>query len=224
VPLIVVGAGPAGLAAALTAAKAGIETLIVDEHPVAGALMGLDVPFHFGGRMSAAVQQKARMVEQLVETNPGLAEAFERGIAVELGTYVWGAFARGPTVRALPRPMLGVADDERSWLVSFDRLVVAAGARDLAIGFAGWEKPGVMGAQAFLTLANAIQKSNGSRTSIAQHLYSQNFPTGLIGAFKIDATGDPSLGGVTVDKIVKGVITPLVVVNPPAALATKALG
>jgi branched-chain amino acid transport system substrate-binding protein len=80
------------------------------------------------------------------------------------------------------------------------------------------------GAQAFLTLANAIQKSNGSRTSIAQHLYSQNFPTGLIGAFKIDATGDPSLGGVTVDKIVKGVITPLVVVNPPAALATKALG
>jgi thioredoxin reductase len=163
VPLIVVGAGPAGLAAALTAAKAGIETLLVDEHPVAGALMGLDVPFHFGGRMSAAVQQKARMVEELVETNPGLAEAFERGIAVELGTYVWGAFAKGPTVRALPKPMLGLADDERSFLVSFDRLVVAAGARDLAIGFVGWEKPGVMGAQAFLTLVRRYRAFTGQR-------------------------------------------------------------
>jgi ABC-type branched-subunit amino acid transport system substrate-binding protein len=80
------------------------------------------------------------------------------------------------------------------------------------------------GAQAFLVLANAVQKSNGSRSSITQHLYSQNFPNGVIGAFKIDATGDPSLGGVTVDQIQSGTITPLVVVLPPASLAVKALG
>jgi branched-chain amino acid transport system substrate-binding protein len=80
------------------------------------------------------------------------------------------------------------------------------------------------GAQAFLVLANAIKKSNGTRLSIDQHLYNQSFPTGIIGSFKIDSTGDPSLGGVTVDVIKKGVITPLKVVNPPASLAIKALG
>jgi branched-chain amino acid transport system substrate-binding protein len=80
------------------------------------------------------------------------------------------------------------------------------------------------GAQAFLVLANAIAKSNGTRASITSHLYSQSFPNGIIGSFKIDSTGDPSLGGVTVDVIKGGAITPVVVVNPPASLAVKALG
>ena len=80
------------------------------------------------------------------------------------------------------------------------------------------------GAQAFLVLANAIKKGNGSRLSTDAHLYNQSFPNGIIGSFKIDASGDPSLGGVTVDVIKKGVITPYKVINPPAALAVKALG
>jgi branched-chain amino acid transport system substrate-binding protein len=80
------------------------------------------------------------------------------------------------------------------------------------------------GAQAFLVLANAIQKSNGSRSGITTKLYSQNFPNGVIGSFRLDATGDPSLGGVTVDQVTNGDITPLVVVLPPVSLAVKALG
>jgi branched-chain amino acid transport system substrate-binding protein len=81
------------------------------------------------------------------------------------------------------------------------------------------------GAQAFLVLANAIEKSNGSRSSIDQHLFNQNFPNGIIGAFKIDSSGDPSLGGVTVDVIKKGgAIVPVTVVQPPVSLAKKALG
>ena len=60
------------------------------------------------------------------------------------------------------------------------------------------------GAQAFLVLANAIAKSNGTRASITKNLYNQSFPKGVIGAFKIDNTGDPSLGGVTVDQYVGG--------------------
>src|SRR5689334_21832 len=72
------------------------------------------------------------------------------------------------------------------------------------------------GAQAFLVLANAIQKNgSGARGNIAKYLYNQNFPNGIIGSFKIDSTGDPSLGGVTVDQITNGTITPLVVVLPP---------
>src|SRR5882757_1098964 len=116
VPLIVVGAGAAGLAAALTAAKAGVKCMLIDEHPVASALMGLDVPLHFGQRMDGAVQNKARMVERLVETNPALGEAFELGVDVQLGVYVAGAFVNGPSAHTLTKPMLALADDERSWM------------------------------------------------------------------------------------------------------------
>jgi thioredoxin reductase len=163
VPLIVIGAGTAGLAAALAAAKAGIATMLIDEHPVASALMGLDVPFHFGQRMNGAVQNKARMIERIVETNPGLAEAFDLGIDVQLGVYVAGAFVNGPTVHTLAKPVLALADEERSWMVSFDRLIVAAGARDLGMSFAGWEKPGVMGAQAATALLQRYRAFDGRR-------------------------------------------------------------
>jgi thioredoxin reductase len=166
VQLAVVGAGPAGLAAAVTAAKAGIEVLLVDENPVAQALMGLDVPLHFGGRMNPAVQNKPRMVERIVETNPGLAEAFELGIDVQLGVYAWGAFSKGPSLRSIAKPVLGLADEERSWLVSFDRLILATGARDLGMSFAGWEKPGVMGAQAALSLMERYRAFDGRRLVI----------------------------------------------------------
>lgn len=80
------------------------------------------------------------------------------------------------------------------------------------------------GAEAYQVLANAIAKGNGTAASTDQHLYNQSFPNGIIGSFKIDSSGDPSLGGVTVDVIKSGVITPLQVVNPPASLAVKALG
>jgi branched-chain amino acid transport system substrate-binding protein len=80
------------------------------------------------------------------------------------------------------------------------------------------------GAQAYLVLANAITKSNGTRASIDKNLFSQNFPKGIIGAFKIDSSGDPSLGGVTIDQFVGGVNKVITSVTPPASLATKALG
>jgi branched-chain amino acid transport system substrate-binding protein len=80
------------------------------------------------------------------------------------------------------------------------------------------------GAQAFLVLANAIAKSDGSRASITKNLYNQTFTKGVIGSFKIDASGDPSLGGVTVDQYVGGQSKIITVINPPAALAVKALG
>lgn len=79
-------------------------------------------------------------------------------------------------------------------------------------------------AQAILVLANAIKKSNGTRQSMDQHLFKQKFPKGIIGSFKIDSSGDPTLAGVTVDVIKHGSIKPLTVVKPPLSLAKAALG
>jgi NADPH-dependent 2,4-dienoyl-CoA reductase/sulfur reductase-like enzyme len=158
-PLVVLGAGSAGLAAAIAAAEAGAAVTLIDEHPVAAGLIGMDVPYTFGERVDGAVQNKARMVERIVAARPELERAMELGVDVRLGVYVWGGFVTGPTSQALPKSLLGLADDERSWLVSFDRLIVAAGARDFGLAFPGWETPGVMGVQGAwtaLTLYNAF--------------------------------------------------------------------
>jgi thioredoxin reductase len=152
VPLVVVGGGPAGVAAALEAARAGVDVMLVDEHPIDNDMMAMDVPLYFGGRMDPAVRNRALMLQRVVETNPALAAAADAGVDVQLGTCVWGAFVPGPTSRELETPLLGLADDRRSWLVGWDRLIVATGARDVVLGFAGWERPGVMGAAAVATL------------------------------------------------------------------------
>jgi thioredoxin reductase len=159
VPVVVVGGGAAGVAAAIAAAHSGAAVLLVDEHPVDNDTMAMDVPLYFGQRMQASVRNRSLMMERVVESNPGLAEALEAGVDVQLGTCVWGAFVRGPTSRALPGPLLGLADDRRSWLVGYDRLIVAAGARDVALGFPGWERAGAMGAggaHALLTRYRAL--------------------------------------------------------------------
>lgn len=150
--VVVVGAGPAGTAAAIAAAHGGASVLLIDEHPVPGALIGTDVPYHFGGRATAAVQQPARMLEQVFAANPALEQAFEAGVDVRLGTIAWGLYVNGPAMRALPEPLLGIADGESAATIGFDRLVLATGARDVVLGFAGWDQPGVMGAQGFAAL------------------------------------------------------------------------
>jgi thioredoxin reductase len=147
VGLLVLGAGPAGLAASIEAARLGLQVMLVDEHPVASALIGLDVPFLFGERLDPAVQNKARMLERVVAARPELEAAFEAGVDVRLGVYAWGAFIEGPTSRALPHRLIGLADEERSWLVAFERIIVASGARDMAVAFPGWDRPGIVGAQ-----------------------------------------------------------------------------
>lgn len=150
--VVVVGAGSAGTAAAIAAAEDGASVLLIDENPVPGALIGSDVPYFYGGRMTAAVQQPARMLEQVFSSNPALEAAFAAGVDVRLGTCAWGLYVNGPALRALPEPMLGIADAEAATMVGFGRLVLATGARDLVLGFAGWNQPGVMGAQGFAAL------------------------------------------------------------------------
>lgn len=161
--LVVLGAGPAGIAAAREARELGLAVMLVDEHPVASALIGLDVPYMFGERLNSAVQNKERMLERLVAARPEIALLFEAGVDVQLGIYAWGAFLDGATSRALGQRLLGLADETHSWFVSFDRMIVAAGARDLALAFPGWDRPGVMGARGFAAAAGLYQAFSGRR-------------------------------------------------------------
>jgi thioredoxin reductase len=165
--VVVVGAGDAGTGAAIAAAREGASVLLIDENPVPGALMGTDVPLFYGGRMTAAVQQPGRTLEQVFASNPALETAMEAGVDVRLGTCAWGLYVNGPAMRAMPEPMLGIADAERAAMIGFGRLVLATGARDLVLGFAGWDQPGVMGAQAFAALVTRYDAFAGRRVLIA---------------------------------------------------------
>ena len=151
-PLVVVGAGVSGTAAAIEAARTGVRVTLIDENPISTAMMGLNVPQFFGSRFTGDLREKSRMLERLTSDNEALAEAQEVGVDVRLGTCVWGAFRNTETSRVLDGPQLGLSDGERSWLMKYDRLIVAAGSRDLGVPFAGWELAGAMGANG----ANAL--------------------------------------------------------------------
>ena len=125
--------------------------------------MGLDTPLWFGGRMTSAVQKQARMVEQLLATNPDLETAMELGVEVLLGTCAWGAYVNGPGLGTLPGPVVGLADEDRAWLVGFSKLILATGTRDIALSFKGWDLPGVMGAGGLAALLDRYDAFAGRR-------------------------------------------------------------
>jgi len=164
--LVVVGAGPAGTAAAINGARAGKSVLLVDENPVAPDLMRTDVPLFYGMRMTGAVDTPDRMVETLLGTNPALETAFKLGVEVALGTSAWGLYTPQPGLATLPEAVIGLADATRSWLVGFDELIVAAGARDFVVAFPGWDQPGVMGALAVEMLLDRYAAFAGRRIVI----------------------------------------------------------
>ncbi|MGH6880666.1 NAD(P)/FAD-dependent oxidoreductase [Hypericibacter sp.] len=161
--VLVIGAGEAGMAAAIEAARSGAQTVLIDEHPLDSALFGLDVPFHFGQRADGSVQNQGRALDQIAQSHPRLDEAFEAGVDVRLGVTAWAGFVNGPTAHGLPKPVVALADVNRSWLTSFDKLIVAAGRRDLGFAFPGWELPGVMGAAALHALTHHYRAFAGRR-------------------------------------------------------------
>jgi thioredoxin reductase len=166
VDVLVIGGGLAGGEAAIEATRSGASVLLVDENPVSAGLMGHDVPLYFGGRYSGAVQNPGRMLEQVFAASPWLEAAAEAGAEIALSTTCWGAFVNGPGVGALPGPVAGLADETRSWMCGFERLVLATGARDLAMAFPGWDQPGVMGANALHALLIRYDAFAGRRVLI----------------------------------------------------------
>ncbi|WP_207002311.1 FAD-dependent oxidoreductase [Trinickia mobilis] len=151
--LLIVGAGSAGIAAALSAAGKGLRVTLVDENPVPIETMGAEIPLHFGGRMGAVVANRNAVFETMLDTASELGEALEVGVDVRLGTAVWGLFPQRATAAWIDGCVAGLADDDRTYLLRFRQVIVASGQRDMGLAFDGWERPGVMGASAAYRLA-----------------------------------------------------------------------
>jgi branched-chain amino acid transport system substrate-binding protein len=80
----------------------------------------------------------------------------------------------------------------------------------------------VYAAQAAEVLLAAIERSDGSRASVAEELFNTDIRNGILGTFKIDENGDTTSNPVTIYQVKGGQSTTLKVITPPASLVKKA--
>ena len=138
----VVGAGPAGLAAAIAAAESGARVTVVDEYPRPGGQFYKQLPSEY------RVNDRALLDYDYTKGDELIAQARHPNVDLLTDTLVWGAFE--PGVLDLMRD--GAAEKLRAGAI-----VVATGAYDRPIAFPGWDLPGVMTAGAAQTLVKNQQ-------------------------------------------------------------------
>ena len=139
--VLAIGAGPAGATAALEIAAHGASVLIIDDKQRLGGKLVLQTHSFFGTVADCFAGTRgidiAEKLARDVSSHPG--------IRVMLGTTAVACYRDG---------RIGAVTDDRYFLISPKRLLVAAGAREKALAFPGCDLPGVYGAGAFQTLVN----------------------------------------------------------------------
>lgn len=137
--LIVVGAGPSGLSAAIEAAKRGVSVVVFDENAKPGGQLFKQIHKFFGSKEHKAKIRGFKIGEELLE------EAAQLGVQVELNTTVIGLY---------PDKEIVVQMKEEVLHYKGDAIIVATGASENMVTFEGWTLPGVIGAGAAQTLMN----------------------------------------------------------------------
>lgn len=146
--VIVIGAGPAGLSAAIEASKAGMNVIVFDENAKPGGQLFKQIHKFFGSKEHKAKVRGFKIGEEL------LAEADKLGVTVVLNATVIGLYAeKEVTVRI----------DDAICHYKGDAIIVATGAAENMVTFRGWTKPGVIGAGAAQTMMNLHQIKPGNR-------------------------------------------------------------
>ncbi|CAN7386615.1 sarcosine oxidase subunit alpha family protein [Pararhizobium sp. LjRoot238] len=157
--LLVVGAGPTGLMAALTAGRAGMRVILADED------------FRLGGSLLAETTQiDGRPALDFAEISLAELRALPNVTIMPrttvFGWYddnVFGALERVQKHVAAPQAKLPV---ERFWRIAAKRALLATGAEERPLVFGGNDRPGVMMAGALRTYANRFGVAAGKSVAI----------------------------------------------------------
>lgn len=146
--LIVVGAGPAGLSAAIKAANCGMKVIVFDENQRPGGQLFKQIHKFFGSKEHKAKIRGIRIGEELLE------EARKAGVEVSLNSIVLGLYN-----------LKGVSVMRNDQIEHFhgENVIVATGAAENVVPFEGWTTPGVIGAGAAQTMMNLHGVMPGKR-------------------------------------------------------------
>jgi NADPH-dependent 2,4-dienoyl-CoA reductase/sulfur reductase-like enzyme len=146
--ILVVGGGPAGLAAAIAARRAGARVMLIDERSSLGGQYFKQLAADRG----IAADRQHRRGEELIE------EALRLGVDARPDMTVWGAFPGNELLAGANRTVVRFRPQ---------RLILATGAYERAVPVPGWTLPGVMTTGAAQTLWRTARRLPGRRVLIA---------------------------------------------------------
>ncbi len=146
--LLIIGGGPAGLAAGIEAGKLNVKTIIVDENSLPGGQLFKQIHKFFGSKEHKAGIRGNKIGEQL------LSEVSETGVEVYLNTRAWGIFDDN---------IVGIVKDGKTEKIKAKKIILATGASENALAFPGSTLPGVMTAGAAQTFINVHRVLPGKK-------------------------------------------------------------
>ena len=149
--LVVIGGGPAGLAAAALAARAGVSTVLFDENPGVGGQI-------YRAITTTPVKDRAILGEDYWDGATLADEAKASGALIVNGATVW----------SLDRQRLvGVSIGGKARLIEAGRVIIATGSQERPFPIPGWTLPGVMTAGGAQTALKAQGLVASGRTVLA---------------------------------------------------------
>lgn len=150
VDVAIVGAGPAGLWAGISASGAGAVVSVIDENLRPGGQLVKQIHKFFGSAQHHAGQRGMAIASGLYH------QAEAAGCRFSLNRRVYGVYGRGPF-------RLAMATEGGTEYLDARSLILATGASENALAFPGWTLPGVMTAGAIQTLVNLQRVVPGHR-------------------------------------------------------------
>jgi len=128
--LAIIGAGPAGITAAIEASRAGVAVTILDENPKPGGQIYRQFDEGFSIIDADMLGRDYSRGQELLREFGKVAHKIQY---INHST-VWGIFD----------DRLAYQDGKKSATLGFDRLIIATGAYDRPVPFPGWTLPGVI--------------------------------------------------------------------------------